>query len=245
MAQATGKIASINFYSSTTTVPGAYSVGQRVPANNGKEFMFVKAGAVALVPGTLLQSSVQDAQFENMSVAAAAIATGGTPQTVTVTNGTTTVAANDFDGGSVVVYTTPDLGSEYTIVAHTTGTSGATLTLTLDHPLLTAWTTATKIVMKRHVASGVIIAPTTQTGVPVGVAVYAIPAASYGWIQTKGMCSVLSDASTYAVGSELATPCSNTAGAPKVYAAGTTLCRVGYVLEAQASTHNISMMLAL
>jgi hypothetical protein len=244
MAQATGKLASINFYSSTTTVPSAYQVGQRVMANNGKEFMYVKAGAVTLVVGNLLQSAAEDTQFENMAVLAAAIATT-LPQTVTVTLGTTTVNANDFDGGSIVVYTTPDAGSEYTIVAHTTGTSGQNITVTLDHPLATAWTTSTKINMKRHIASGVIVAPTTQTGVPVGIATYAIPAASYGWIQTKGMASVLSDSSTYAVGSELGTPCANTAGAPAVYAAGTTHAKVGYVLQAQASTHWVSIMLNL
>lgn len=244
MAALTGKLADFNPYSSVTTVPGAWKIGQKVLANNGKEFMYVKAGGSALVVGNLLQNSAQDTQFENMAVLAAAIQTGGVPQTVTVTNGTTTIAANDFDGGSVTVYTTPDLGSEYTIVSHTTGTSGAAITLTLDRPLNAAWTTSTKVSMKRHKAAGVIQMPTTQTGVPVGVAVFAIPAASFGWIQTKGMCSVLSDNSTFAVGSAVGTSLA-TAGCVGVNVAGTTHTTVGNALMANASGHCISVDLLL
>lgn len=246
MAHTTGPafIGDIDLYSSQTLIPDGYTLGKRLEGTDGRVFRYVLAGASALVVGNLLQESAEDTQFENMSVLAAAVSTRG-QQTVQVTNGTTTVSANQFDGGSVVVYTTPDLGSEYTILGHTTGGSGATLTLTLDRPLATAWTTATKITMKRSLYSGVIQAPaTTQTGVPVGVAIYPIPAGEYGWIQTAGMAGALSDGSTFAVGSDLGTP-SGTAGCVTVYAAGTTHARVGVARQAAASGHVIAIHLQL
>jgi hypothetical protein len=234
-----------DIYTSSSTVPGAQQVGQLGVTPEGKMFRYGLVGAADLVKGNVLQASAEDTQFENMAVLAASVATAGTTQQVTITNGTTTVSANQFDGGSVSVYTTPDGGSEYTILGHTTGTSGASLTVTLDRALQTAWTTSTKVNMKRNPWSGMIQFPaTTQTGIPVGVAVYAITTATYGWVQTHGLCAVLSDGSTFAVGSEVGTP-SGTAGAATVYAAGTTHAKLGSVQQAAASGHWISMFLQI
>lgn len=235
----------IDLYGSDTTIPSGMYIGAKAYGDGGKIFRYALAGGSALVKGNLLQTKAEDTQFENMSVLAASIASAGSVQTVTVTNGTTTVAAHDFDGGSLSVYTTPDGGSEYTILGHTTGGSGASLTVTLDRPLQAAWTTATKVNMKPNPWSAVIQAPaTTQTGIPVGVAIYAIPASAYGWVQTHGQCAVLSDGSTFAVGSEVGTP-SGTAGCVTVYAAGTTHAKVGSVQQAAASGHWISVFLQI
>lgn len=247
MANLTGPgiISDLDLYSNSTVVPSGFYLGMKLEAANGKIFRYALAGASNLVLGNLLQASAEDTQFENMAVIANAIAVGGAAQSVAITNGTTTVAANQFDGGSVSVYTTPDGGAEYSILGHSTGTSGAALTLQLDRPLQTAWTTSTKINMKRSPWSGVIQAPaTTQTGIPVGAAVFAITAANYGWVQTHGLTALLSDGSTFAVGSEVGTP-SGTAGCVTVYAAGTTHAKVGSVQQAAASGHWISVFLQI
>ncbi len=234
-----------DLYKSWTTLPSGYQIGQKAYGDQGQIYRFALAGGADLVKGNLLQSSAEDTQFENMAVTASTAVTNGGVQTVNVTNGTTTITANQFDGGSVSVYTTPDAGSEYTITGHTTGGSGAALVLTLDRPLQTSWTTSTKINMKRSPWSGVIQFPaTTQTGIPVGVAIYAIPTGTYGWVQTHGIAAVLSDGSTFAVGSEVGTP-SGTAGCVTVYAAGTTHAKVGTVQQAAASGHWISVFLQI
>lgn len=245
MALLTGRevLAGSDLYNSDSTA--AVPVGTLADSFGGKLFRYSLVGASNLVAGNLLQESAEDVQFENMAVTASAIATAGAQQQVNVTNGTTTITANQFDLGSVGVYTTPDLGREYTILSHTTGGSGAALVLTLDRPLGTAWSTATKIVMKRNPWSGVIQAPaTTQTGMPVGVAVFAITATSFGWVQTHGVASVLSDGSTFAVGSDVGTP-SGTAGCVTVFAAGTTHTSVGISREAAASGHCIEVFLRI
>ncbi len=234
-------LSSIDLYTSYTTIPSGYSLGALQFGSDGKAFRFALNGASALVVGNVIQSSAEDTQFENMAVPAAVAS--GFAQGVVITNGTTTITANQFDGGSISVYTTPGLCEEYTILGHTTGTSGAAITVYLDRPIRTAWSTLTKVNMKRSPWSGVIQFPaTTQTGIPVGVAIYAIPAAEYGWIQTKGIGAVLSDGSTFAVGSEVGTP-SGTAGCATVYAAGTTHAKIGTVQQAAASGHGISINL--
>jgi hypothetical protein len=249
MAAITGlsNSSTLDLYNSTTVQAGPYEVGQLVFGTNGKAFRYALAGASALVVGNLLQESAQDTQFENMAVTATSVNTNGI-QTLNITNGTTTVTDNAFRGGSVSVYTAGGeaVGYEYTILGvNGTLTSGGALTVTVDHPIGTAWTTSLKVNMKRSPWSGVIQAPaTTQTGIAVGVAIYPTPAAAYGWIQTHGVCAVLSDGSTFAVGSGLGTP-SGTAGCVTVFAAGTTHMLVGHSRQAAASAHAISALLQI
>lgn len=246
MAKLTGTplLTTIDLYAGTTTQPGPNYVGQRVDAN-GKSFRFALVGASALVKGNLLQESAEDTSYENMAIGTAGAVGDSFLQ---VTNGTATITSQQFEGGSIGVYTagTVAVGDEYTITSVTgTLTTGGALNVYLDRPLRYAYTTSAKVVMKRNPWSGVIQAPaTTQTGMAVGVAIYEIPATQYGWVQTHGVCTVLSDGSTFAVGSDVGTP-SGTAGCVTVFAAGTTHQRVGVVREAAASGHGINMFLQI
>lgn len=250
MARPTKILSLGDFYQSITDVPGAEMVGQKVQGLNGKEFALALVGGSALVAGNLLQSQAEDTQFENMSVGTAAVVG---QQYLQITNGTTTVIPYYYRGGSISVYTagTVAIGDEYTIMdVNGTLTSGGAMNVWLDRPLRYAFTTSAKVVMKPNPYNQVIQFPaTTQTGVPVGVAIFAAAAGSSTvpsatWIQTKGLVSVLSDGSTFAVGSGVGTP-SGTAGAVTVYAAGTTHTYVGDSLMAAASAHAIPVMLRL
>lgn len=237
-------IAQGDVYTSTTVNPGALSVGQRVPGNNGKEFCYSFAGLAALVKGNLLQESAEDTTYENMAVGVAGSVGDNFLQ---ITNGTATITSQQFEGGSIGVYTagTVAIGDEYTITG-VTGvlTTGGALRVHLDKPLRYDYTTSAKVVMKRNPYSGVIQMPaTTQTGAPVGVAVYEIPASAYGWVQTRGACIALSDNSTFAVGSMLS-PSLATAGAVGVNVAGTTHGTIGWAREAAASAHGIAIILS-
>lgn len=237
-------IGEIDLYGSSTVVPSGLSVGQLLASPTGKYFRFGLVGSSsALVMGNLLQNAAEDTQFINMGITA--VASGDT--SINVTNGTTTVTANQFDGGSLIVYTagTVAIGDEYTIVGHGTGTSGQTLTVQLDRPARSAMSTSAKVTMRRSPWSGIIQAPaTTQTGIPVGVALWANTAATYGFVQTHGVAAALSDGSTFAVGSDLGTP-SGTAGCVTVFAAGTTHNYVGYAMQAAASGHSIAAFLKI
>lgn len=243
MAKLTQILSGLDLYSSSTDQVGAEKIGQRQQGLNGKEFTLALAGASALVAGNLLQESVEDTSYENMAIGTAGAVGDNFLQ---VTNGTATITSLQFQGGSIGFYTagTVAIGDEYTIVDVTgTLTTGGALKVWLDRPLRYAVTTSAKVVMKRNLYSGVIQMPaTTPTGIAVGIAPFAIAAANYGWVQTRGTASVLSDGSTFAVGSAVGTP-SGTAGCVTVYAAATTKQAIGVAREAAASAHAIAVNL--
>ena len=240
-----GLLSLTDLYTSTATPGGNLMPGMIFwDGNTGKAFRYVLNGAAALVVGNLLQASVEDTSYENMAVTAN---TAG-DTTLNVTNGTATITSAKFVGGTLSVYTAGGIavGDEYTILGVSgTLTTGGALKVAVDRPLRTSWTTAAKVNMKRSPWSGVIQAPaTTQTEMAVGVAIYPIAIAEYGWVQTHGPCAVLSDGSTFAVGSDVGTP-SGTAGCVTVFAAGTTHQRVGVVRQAAASGSCISAFLQI
>lgn len=246
MAKVTGigQLSGIDLYTVDTT-PNQ-TIGTIVwDGNTGKAFRYALVGGSDLVMGNLLQAAAEDTQFENMAVGTAGVVGDASLQ---VTNGTTTVVPSAFVGGSLSVYTagTVAIGDEYTITDISgTLTSGGALKVFTDRPLRNAFSTSAKVVMKKSPWSGVIQSPaTTQTDMAVGVALTAATSANYTWVQTHGLASVLSDGSTFAVGSNVGTP-SGTAGAVTVFAAGTTHMLVGVAREAAASSHAISVFLQI
>lgn len=241
-------ITASSLYSSTASPADGIFPGQIAwDDKTGKAFRYSLAGGT-LVVGNLLQASAEDTTYENMAVLASPIATLGAQQTVNVTNGTATITSAQFQGGSLSVYTAGGeaVGYEYTILGITgVLTTGGALVVTIDRPIGTAWTTSLKVNMKRSMWSGIIQFPaTTQTGIPAGVAIYPIASGEYGWVQTHGVCSVLSDGSTFAVGSNVGSV-SGTAGAVTVYDAATTLAAVGMAQQAAASGKGISVFLQI
>lgn len=248
MATLTGfvSVTAQDLYTSRPVPATDMVIGQMgIDAKTGKYYRYSLVGASNLVAGNLLQEAVNDTTYANMAVSAAG-AVGD--KYISVTNGTATITSEQFRGGTIHVYTagTVAIGDEYNITRVTgTLTTGGALKVYVDRPLRYAFTTSAKVNMKRSPWSGVIQAPaTTQTGMAVGVAPFIINAGEYGWVQTHGPAAVLSDGSTFAVGSDVGTP-SGTAGCVTVYAAGTTHQRVGVVREVAASAHCITAFLQI
>jgi hypothetical protein len=242
MAKLTGTstISPSSLYSSSKIPDSTYELGQLVFGKNGKAFRYALFGELGVV-GNIYQSSAVDTQFTEMATTAQAAGLS----TVTVTNGTTTVAAGQFRGGSLVIAVTPGLGEEYTIVDHGTATSGTTLTLHLDRPIATAWTTSTKVSLSRSPYSGIVKCPTTLTGTVVGVGIYPVASGEYGWIQVAGVAGVVSDNSTGAVGSDVGVP-GATAGTVGVNVAGTGKSNtVGRAMKALSSGKVVPVSLCI
>lgn len=165
------------------------TVGSYIETNDGRGFRYTKVGATATVAGKVYQSKALDATNDQPSgghaVAAAAIG-----DTAVVTTSTLTVTANEFQGGYLAVVVTPGQGYTYRIKSHLAATS-AVVTMNLDDPIKIALTTASRVIWCANPYNGVVIEPGTPTGRIVGVAPTIITAAYYGWLQTKGVCSVL------------------------------------------------------
>ena len=167
-------------------------VGSRGVSNDGREYRYVKAGAVALVPGYLQQSPAEITNHEALTPTATA-AQGS--NTLIATLGATAATANQYAGGLALVCTTPDIGYVYRISGHAAVLSSGIITLTLDDLIRGAdITTASRITLYPNPYNGVVINPTTAASSPVVVAVTPVTALQYGWGQTTGAGCVIADA---------------------------------------------------
>lgn len=205
-----------------------HTLGARATTGDGRVFRYALAGGTALVPGTLLQSAAEVTNHQGLTPSAAAI--GAT--SVTVTLGATAATANQYSEGFLMVTITPGQGYQYKIKSHPAAGSGATLVLTLEDPIVVALTTSSRVDLVANPYSSVIINPTTATSAPIGVAVTAVTAAQYGWIQTGGVACILNDGGS-TVGTNVSAS-NATAGA--VEAAVTAQAAIGVAQTGIATT---------
>lgn len=225
----------------TYTTVQQHNLGEKAYSPDGRTFRYVKAGATALVPGDVQQSPAIVANHVNLTPTAAVVV-GDT--TITVTLGATLASANQYVGGYVVVEKgTTGAGQSLLIKSHPAAAQSATLTLTLSDPVQVATSGTVTVSLVANMYNGVIQTPvTTLTGTPVGVAVGAIPAASFGWICSRGVTGVKADG-TITVGTVGVAVPSAAAGAAKVMAA--TLYEVGAFCKTTIDTQVTPCMVSI
>ena len=241
MTQLTGhtQVAGQPLFSSSATQH--HVLGEEMVTPDGRHFRYAKAGGSALVVGNVLQGPAQTTDTQSLVVAAAAI--GAT--TVTTTD-TTTVTANEFAGG--YLFATGEAGTGrgevYRIKSHPAATT-AVVTFTLEDPIRVAFSSSTQIDVVHNPYLGVIQNPATESGTPIGVASYPIAADQYGWIQTKGIASVLANGAL-TVGLTVVAG-GSTAGAVQDIADGAAelLQQVGWAATGVATTENGAVYLNL
>jgi hypothetical protein len=115
-----------------------------------------------------------------------------------------------------------------------------TLNLKSDDAVQVALTTASRVGLIPSLFRGVIQCPvTTATGSVVGVAVYPITAAQYGWILTWGPAAVLING-TPALGAAVVAPSATTAGSVDVITTTNLVTAqiVGNMMQVGVSTKN-------
>lgn len=203
-------LAQDGFVSSATQ---QHAFGQLGFTKDGRWFRYCLAGAVDLVAGNCIQGPAIVAN--HLANTPPAVAAGATA--FTYTPGATAGAANLYAEGYLGVDTTPGNGTTYNVGSHLAITASTAFALNIDgeDPINVALTTASRVGLIANPYRGVIQMPvTTATGLLVGVANYIITAAQYGWIQTKGIASVLI-AGTPALGAGIMSP-GTTAGAAVV-----------------------------
>jgi len=105
-----------------------------------------------------------------------------------------------------------------------------------------AVSTSATVNMTPNPFSGVIVCPTTLTGMPVGIAVYEIPANQYGWIQTHGVSTYIADGSAVVVGAMLGAA-QSVAGSATLATAGAGYAVIGKALTTGASGKGATMFL--
>lgn len=188
------QIAPAELFASSSTQ--ATDLGARVTTGDGRVFRYASGSGTALVAGKVYQAWPQDTtNLQLLGVSAAA----GTLTTSVSTGSSVTLAQNELAGGFLTVRSGSGQGFTYKIKSNPAVTSG-TVTFTLEDQIQIALTTASVIDVTPNPYSNVILAPTTLTGSIVGVAINNTTASNFGWLQTRGPCAVLIDASAPTVG---------------------------------------------
>lgn len=213
-------------------------LGEKCYSNDGRTFRYAKAGAVALVPGNVLQSPAITAAHVNLTPSPL-LTLGDT----TVVSSAITAVANEYAGGTVTVEKgTLGAGLQYLIKSNP-ATTAAVCTFQLEDVVLVTTTGTVTVSFVRNPYNGVIQSPvTTLTGTISGVAIIAIPIANFGWIQTRGIAPVLSDGAI-TVGTVAAAVPSAAAGAAKVMAS--TLFQIGTFSKTSIDTQITPCFLTL
>ena len=225
----------------TNSATQEMTLGTKVCASGGRVYRYVKAGGTALVAGKLYDGP---ARVTNHSTCAVVTGTAGDTELV-VTLGATLATEDHYAGGIVNVYDEDGQGQTLSIKSHPAADSGANLTITLDddEPIVTALTTSSQVQLVPNQYKSVIIHAASETGLPVGVAITAITACYYGFIQTRGPVSVLADSSPAALGQQVDAS-TTTDGAVTLGTVGTAGIGYSYIQAVSTEYNPIFLMLS-
>lgn len=237
-------------------------VGQAFNLNDGREVRIVSNAAVALVSGVVVSGQALTANHQNLTVAvpAATPATAGT-FAVSVTLGATLLKTNFYQGGYLIVNAGTGIGQTLRIASHANAAASASgVIITLEDAIQVTLDATSKVSLIPNQYTNVVINPTTFTGTPVGVTLYPVAAsvapttngitglqtaagtAQYAFVQTKGVVSVLSDATIAGVGLGIM-PSTTTAGTVTVQTA--TGANIGRTLIAGVSAESRAVFIDL
>jgi hypothetical protein len=219
-----------------------HALGSRAVTADGRNYRYTLNGAVALAAGKIVVSPAAVANHTNIAVSAAAAA--GSTQ-VTVTLGATLATQDQYADGYLAVVDVAGVGNVYKINGHPAAASAGSLTVNLGEGLAVALTTSSKVSLVNNPWGSVVVSPfaTGVAQVAVGVPTTAVAAASYCWVQTGGIASVLSDgAITKGVGGIISDA---VAGAVEIEVAATVAQRVGRAIEATVDTKYYPFLLEI
>lgn len=226
----------------TSSATQTTDLGAIASTGDGRYFRYCLAGATTLVPGQVQQGPAQDAT--NLSPAAglavAAAAIGATQVTLT---GSLTLAANLLAGSFMTVAVTPGIGYTYKVKGNTAVSSAANCVVTLEDPIQVALTTSSKVLFVLNQYNGVVVAPATLTAAPVGVAIYPVVNAQYGWIQSHGQVGALLTGTFASAGLAVGVLVGGTIGSLAPAIAGTNV--LGYTTTIGATGQNGNVYLTI
>jgi hypothetical protein len=208
-----------------------HNIGEYVVSNDGRGYRYCENAGTAMVAARLYQAAAEDTtNQQEITIANATIG----DVTITSTD-SVTLAENLLAGGFLLVSEgTLGVGQVYKLKGNTAATAGV-VTFNLDEAVRVTTTGTCKVDVKKNPYTDVVIAPTTATSGPVGVAQYAFPADEFCWIQTHGVAGILAQG-TVVVGDDIVPAETTTAGTVVSRADASLSATVGYALHGGAST---------
>ena len=165
-------------------------LGHLAQTEDGRVFRYMQNGSVALTAGVVVQGPAVNSS-NDAALPVAAVSSGGVEVTPTIQ---ATVTRNQFAGGFLVVDTPPG-AAVYKIASNTAGSSGGTITVSLDPNdiLKEALTTTTRVGLRENPYKNVIVTPTTVTGPLAGSPQVDVSSGHYFWGQVNGFGGVHTD----------------------------------------------------
>ena len=181
-------------------------LGTRLVLNDGREFIYCYNGGVALAAGKMVGTPAWASDHESLA----------TPievrdkREMTITNGASTAITKDMyaDGYAMIEISTTNTASDdpmgtYKIRSHPAAATGGTCLLQLYDPIRVLLAGASTVSLVKNPYNGVVVllgSGSTELSAPVGVPIIPVSVNYYFWAQTKGVCNVLSQGATIAVG---------------------------------------------
>ncbi len=176
---------------------GPLPMGKQLILEDGRKFRFARVNTPVLVVGNVLAAATPLSTDASQACAVGVVG----DRIITFTHGAATTVINMFAEGYANISLAPGSGQMYKIASHaalTNATAGDILNLAPGHALRVALTTTSDVTLVNNLYDGVIQQPATPLGGLAGIAITAIAAGDFGWVQTRGIASVLSAASTVA-----------------------------------------------
>lgn len=170
-----------------------FPFGTLLQLQDGRKYRFAEIGGTNIAAGRLCQSEVPGANFDELAIPGA-VAVGA--RSFDVTNGATTIARDDFAGGTLNVEDDAGEGHVYLIEgndAEAAGSADFEIRLAPGNGLVVAFTTATTVGLTKSPYKDIIIHPSPATAELVGVTPRALDANQFGWLQVAGRASVLTE----------------------------------------------------
>lgn len=178
------QVAAQQVHSGSTTQ--MHKLGELVFANDGRAYKYAKCDAnTAVVSGNIYSNAAEDTDTQNLTAVAAAVNDLSLSSTTTVT-----VTANEYAEGFISVAVTPGVGRIYKIKGHAAYTTAAP-TFNLDNdPVQVALTTDSRLDAVANPYNGIIVTPTSITGVCLGAGVHPLAVSEFGWLQVSGVANI-------------------------------------------------------
>ncbi len=217
-----------------------HPLGEKVELADGRVFRYASFAA-ATGAGLLVSQDISATAIVESDGKLTAASAGATDVIYTDSGTVGSATANQYAGG--YLHTTDDAGEgyNYRIKSNTAASSNA-ITFTLFDSLQVAVTTATDVAVTGNLYNKVRAALGTADYIVSGVTPISFTSDYYGWVQTRGIATVLTDGSDIGIG--VPTMLSDaTAGAVEV--ADNSHPLVGFITHAADDTGYMGVALQL
>jgi len=168
-----------------------YVIGSKRRLPDGREFIYAKAGGVALGKALMCEGPVGISNYREQVQTGYGWAAGAKSGTILITTGATP-AVDAWKDGYMVVNKGTGLGQLHKIKSNT---SHATIpTVTLYDAIVAAFAATAEVTIIANPFNGTIVCPvTTLTSPPAGIPLIAVDIGYYYWSQVKGPAPITVD----------------------------------------------------